>query len=81
MKKRIEVRTPRVLNPDTLKFGGGSIIKVIYRKPFTKGWFGNFVPVYTRYNSLEYLLKSDNGDVSDPFRGGDIGKFYIEVSA
>ena len=79
MKKEIEVRTTRVLNHDTLEFEGGEVIETIKRKPFHKGWFGNFVPVWVRYVGKEYLLKSDNGDVSDPFRGGDIGNFYIEI--
>ena len=79
MKKQIEVRTERVFNGHTLKYVGGEVITVIKRKPFHRGWFGNFVPVWVRYQREEYLLKSDNGDVSDPFRGGDIGNFYIEV--
>ena len=75
----MEVRTKKVFNPDTLQYNGVEILDTIQRKPFHKGWFGNFVPVYVRYQKKEYLLHSDNGDVSDPFRGGDIGLFYIEI--
>ena len=78
-KRRVEVRVKEVYNPKTYKREGGEILDTIERKPFHKGWFGNFVPVYVRYQQKEYLLHSDNGDVSDPFRGGDIGLFFIEV--
>jgi len=56
-----------------------NLVKIIRRKPFFCGWMGNFTPLWVRYNKQEYLLKSYNGDVSDPFRGGDIGQFFIEV--
>ncbi len=78
-KREVEVRTKDVFNTDTYRHDGGVVLDIIKRKPFHKGWFGNFVPVYVRYEKKEYLLHSDNGDVSDPFRGGDIGLFYIEV--
>lgn len=78
-QRNVEVREKRVFNPDTLNHDGGEVLKEIKRIPFHKGWFGNFIPVYVRYDKKEYLLHSDNGDVSDPFRGGDIGLFYIEV--
>ena len=77
-KRTIEVRTKAVFNYDKMDTEA-DVLDTIQRKPFHKGWFGNFVPVYVRYQKKEYLLQSDNGDVSDPFRGGDIGLFYIEV--
>lgn len=78
-QRSIEVRVKRIFNIRDMEYEGGEVLKTIKRIPFHRGWFGNWVPVYVRYNRKEYNLQSNNGDVSDPFRGGDIGSFYIEV--
>ena len=78
MKRQVQVRTKAVFNYEKMDTEA-EVLDVIQRKPFHKGWFGNFVPVYVRYKNKEHLLKSDLGDVSDPFRGGDIGCFFIEL--
>ena len=54
-KRNVEVRTKRVFNTDTLGYNDVEVLDAIERKPFHKGWFGNFVPVYVRYQQKEYL--------------------------
>jgi hypothetical protein len=54
----------------------GYIERVLYMKII-----GNFNPVYCRYNNQEYLVKSEEGDISDPFRREEsyLKTLYIEV--
>jgi len=42
---------------------------------------GNFNPVFCRYNNERHLVKSDEGDLSDPFRRNEtyLSCLYIEV--
>ena len=41
---------------------------------------GNFCPGYARYNGKQFLVKSDHGDLSDPFRANKtyLTSLYIE---
>ena len=43
--------------------------------------FGNFNPFFCRYNGKRYLVKSDCGDLSDPFRRDEsyAKSFFIEI--
>lgn len=60
----------------------GEVIKIITRKP----WFeaiGNFNPMFCRYQGKRCLVRSQAGDLSDPFRR-DVSyaeSFFIEVEA
>lgn len=41
---------------------------------------GNFNPAFARYNNKQFLVKSDHGDLSDPFRANEsyLTSLYIE---
>jgi hypothetical protein len=43
--------------------------------------FGNFNPIFCRYKGKRYLVKSEAGDLSDPFRVTEdyFDSLYIEV--
>lgn len=43
---------------------------------------GNFSPVYCRYNRKTYLVHSDAGDISDPFRADAsyLETLFIDIS-
>ena len=58
----------------------GKLIKTISRKP----WFetiGNFQPLFCRYNGGRYLVESESGDISDPFRRDEtyLSTLFIQV--
>lgn len=42
---------------------------------------GNFNPVFCQYNKERYLVKSTEGDLSDPFRRNEsyLTSLYIEI--
>jgi hypothetical protein len=58
----------------------GKLIKTIYRKLWAE-CFGNFNPIFCRYNGKRFLVSSLDGDLSDPFRRTDDYRktLYIEV--
>lgn len=62
----------------TVKCKDGSI-KIIKRKLWAE-MFGNFNPIFCRYNKQRYLVKSEQGDLSDPFRRKEsyLTSLYIE---
>jgi hypothetical protein len=43
---------------------------------------GNFNPVYCRYQRKTYLVQSEAGDISDPFRADDsyLKTLFIDIS-
>jgi len=45
----------------------GNTIKTIYRSLKSEA-IGNFCPIFCTYLGEEYLVKSEGGDLSDPFR-------------
>jgi hypothetical protein len=49
------------------------------KRALTARQVGNFNPLYCRYRSKTYLVKSDDGDVSDSFRRKDTYKLYIDT--
>jgi hypothetical protein len=71
-KYRIEVRNKQT----------GKIIEVITRKLYAEQ-IGNYNPIFCRYkNNSRNLVKSDEGDLSDPFRRNDkyLNSLYIELT-
>ena len=58
----------------------GLEIETIKRKLWAE-CIGNFNPIFCRYKGERYLVKSLNGDLSDPFRReeGYLKTLYIEV--
>ena len=59
---------------------GMVIIKDI-RRVLRAEAIGNFNPIFCTYQGARYLVKSDEGDLSDPFRRDDsyLASLYIEV--
>lgn len=74
-KQRIEVRKKGT------RYGEpGELVEVITRK----AWFesiGNFSPMFCRYHGKRMLVKSMEGDLSDPFRRDMwyLDSLYIEI--
>jgi hypothetical protein len=68
MKHKIEVRKDGVL------------IACIKRKIWAEQW-GNFNPMFCRYQYKRCLVKSEEGDISDPFRREEsyLTSLYIEI--
>jgi len=58
----------------------GELIKVIKRKVWLEA-IGNFNPMFCRYNYKRTLVRSEEGDISDPFRVREsyLSSLYIEV--
>jgi hypothetical protein len=58
----------------------GVVIKTITRKIWAEQW-GNFNPMFCRYQYQKHLVKSEEGDISDPFRrdGSYLTSLYIEI--
>jgi len=54
----------------------GSVVETIERKPFTKGWLGNFIPVYVRYKCKIYSLK---GGWDYAYMHGEPSEAYITI--
>ena len=56
------------------------VVEVIQRKPWLEQ-IGNFAPMFCRYNRKKYLVHSDEGDLSDPFRADDtyLANLFIEL--
>ena len=70
----IEVRSEKIYKNG--KFIGGNVLKTINRKPFNRGFVGNFVPHWVRYNKEEYLLK---GGIDSAYIQGEPVENYIEL--
>jgi hypothetical protein len=70
MKHEIEVR----------KKDGGEVITTIKRKLRAEA-IGNFNPIFCQYDYEQHLVKSEEGDLSDPFRREKsyLETLYIEV--
>jgi hypothetical protein len=65
-KKQIQVRKyPEGTNH--FRSQSFQVVETISRKPWLEA-MGNFNPMFCRYNGKRYLVNSDNGDLSDPFR-------------
>lgn len=60
----------------------GVILNVIKRVLRSEA-IGNFCPIFCTYLGKQYLVKSEEGDLSDPFRRQEsyAQSFYIEVVA
>ena len=58
----------------------GKLIETIKRKPYLEA-IGNFNPMFCRYKGKRELVKSREGDLSDPFRREEsyLETLYIEV--
>lgn len=58
----------------------GKLIKTIKRKPWLES-IGNFSPMFCRYQGKRCLVRSEEGDISDPFRREDtyLTSLFIEV--
>ena len=52
------------------------LIETINRKPFNKGFFGNFVPHWCRYKNQEYLV---HGSIDHAYMHGFDNDAYIVV--
>jgi hypothetical protein len=57
----------------------GFVIATVRRK-LRAEQIGNFNPIFCTYKRKQYLVKSDDGDLSDPFRRNDnyLNNLYIE---
>jgi len=68
MKMKIEVRKD------------GLVIGYVKRKIWAEQW-GNFNPMFCRYQYQKHLVKSEEGDISDPFRRRVkyLESLYIEI--
>ena len=60
--------------------GNGHLYKIIRRKLKFEA-IGNFCPAFVTYQGKEYLVKSEKGDLSDPFRANEsyLDRLYITV--
>ncbi len=47
--------------------GNGEVLETIQRKLWAES-IGNFNPIFCTYKGKRRLVKSDQGDLSDPFR-------------
>ena len=58
----------------------GHLYKIIKRKLKFEA-IGNFCPAFVTYKGKEYLVNSDKGDLSDPFRVNEsyLKSLYITV--
>ena len=58
----------------------GEYIETIKRKCWAEA-IGNFNPIFCRYKGERWLVKSREGDISDPFRRDEsyLNSLYIEV--
>jgi hypothetical protein len=58
----------------------GELIETIKRKPWMET-IGNFNPMFCRYKGKREIVKSFDGDISDPFRRDEsyLKTLYIEV--
>ena len=58
----------------------GHLYKIIKRKLKFEA-IGNFCPAFVTYKGKEYLVNSDKGDLSDPFRANEsyLKSLYITV--
>jgi len=54
----------------------GHIVDTIQRIPFNRGFVGNFVPVWVRYNRKEYLLQ---GGWDYAYMHGTPSEAWIEI--
>jgi hypothetical protein len=54
-----------------------AVIEIIERKPFHKGFVGNFVPHWVRYKGKTYLLK---GGIDYAYMHGEPLEAYIDIS-
>lgn len=52
------------------------MIETIDRKPFNKGWFGNFVPYWCRYKRKLYLI---HGSIDYSYMHGYALDAYIVI--
>ena len=61
--------------------GTSNVLKVIKRKIRVEA-IGNFCPAFCTYLNKEHLVKSDGGDLSDPFRQNKtyLSSLFIEVA-
>ena len=57
------------------------ILETVSRKLYAMAC-GNFNPVYCRYMGKTYLVHSEAGDLSDPFRAGEsyLDTLFIDLS-
>lgn len=70
MKHEIQVR----------KKDGGQVLTTV-RRTLRAEQIGNFNPIFCQYNYESHLVKSDEGDLSDPFRREKsyLKTLYIEI--
>lgn len=79
IKHRIQVRN--YLEREPFKRHVFQEVETIKRK-LTSCVIGNFNPVFCRYMGKEYLVSSDEGDISDPFRADEsyLNSLFIDVT-
>jgi len=76
MKKKFEIQV-RTEGTDTKP----SVVIGTIRRVLVGEQMGNFNPVFCTYQEQRYLVKSTEGDISDPFRRDEtyLKTLYIEV--
>lgn len=83
-KHKIEVRRKETIEDVFNRVAGiekaSSIHPIIYRKLFAEN-LGNFNFINCRYKNKKYTVKSDKGDLADPFRREEnyLNNLFIEV--
>ncbi len=62
---------------------GNSHLYAIIKRKLKFEAIGNFCPAFATYKGKEYLVKSDEGDLSNPFRADNsyLKSLYITVAA
>jgi hypothetical protein len=63
-----------------VKSNDGILSKTVYRV-LRAEMIGNFNPIFCTYNGKKYLVQSEYGDLSDPFRREEhwFGKLFIKL--
>lgn len=76
----MEKRTIRVCEKGDYPIPGKTL-DVIKRKVWVEA-IGNFNPMFCRYKGKRMLVRSDEGDISDPFRREEsyLNSLFIEVA-
>ena len=62
---------------------GSCAFPLIIKRKLRSECIGNFNPIFCTYKGKEHLVKSNEGDLSDPFRRNEsyIDSLYIEIES
>ena len=62
---------------------GSCAFPLIIKRKLRSECIGNFNPIFCTYKGKEHLVKSNEGDISDPFRRNEsyTASLYIEIES